>query len=156
MLIRHSRRGPFLGCSNFPKCRNTKPIAALEQGEKAAEAAPEAAEQRDDAETEPTGEGQELELKCDKCGAPMVVKTGRRGPFVACSAYPKCKNTKPMSAAYEAGYQRPEAEELDEVCPECGKPLVVRSGRRGKFIGCSGFPKCRYTRNLEDKPEQSE
>jgi DNA topoisomerase I len=43
-------------------------------------------------------------------------------------------------------------EKTTEVCPECGKPLVIRLGKRGRFIGCSGFPECKYTRNLgEDK-----
>ena len=37
-------------------------------------------------------------------------------------------------------------EELDEECPECGKQLLLRSGRSGKFVGCSGYPECRYTR----------
>jgi len=158
MVVRHSRRGQFLGCSNFPKCRNTKPIEALEQGDEAKEGVEPAAEKSDDAKSEARKASAEdaLDLKCEKCGAPMVIKTGRRGPFVACSAYPECKNTKPMSAAYEAGHERPETETLDEACPECGEPLAVRSGRHGKFIGCSGFPKCRYTRNLEDAGDQSE
>ncbi len=41
-------------------------------------------------------------------------------------------------------------EELDEACPQCGKPLAIRLGRRGRFIGCTGFPDCDYTRNLGD------
>ncbi len=157
MVVRMSRRGPFLGCSNFPRCRNTKPIEALGADAEAAGLVAAAATATGDREARhgQATAGGVLELKCDKCGAQMVVKTGRRGPFVACSAYPKCKNAKPMSVAYEAGYKRPETEKLEEPCPECGKQLVVRASRRGKFIGCSGYPKCRYTRNLEGDGNQA-
>lgn len=48
-------------------------------------------------------------------------------------------------------------EELDEACPQCGKPLAIRLGRRGRFIGCTGFPDCDYTRNLgDDKDAKNE
>ncbi len=46
-------------------------------------------------------------------------------------------------------------EKLDEKCPECGKPLVIKASRRGKFIACTGFPECRYTRNYIDEKTQS-
>jgi DNA topoisomerase I len=148
MVIRQGRRGPFLGCSNYPKCRNTKPLDTPENG---ADVAAEA------------NSGKGLDLTCEKCGAPMVVKTGRRGPFVACSAYPKCKNTKPISAAYDAGYKktdtdsaRSEPQELGEDCPECGKPLLIRTGRRGPFVACSGYPKCRYTRDVDANEDEAE
>jgi DNA topoisomerase-1 len=47
-------------------------------------------------------------------------------------------------------------DQLDEACPKCGKPLVARLGRHGRFVGCSGYPECSYTRNLGDKPEAEE
>ena len=47
-------------------------------------------------------------------------------------------------------------QELDEPCPKCGKPLQIRLGRRGRFIGCSGFPDCDYTRNVDDDRESAE
>ncbi len=73
---------------------------------------------------------------CEKCGSPMVIKWGRYGKFLACSNYPKCKNTKPL----------PEDEEkIDKKCPQCGAPLVVKQSRYGRFIGCSNYPKCKYT-----------
>ena len=46
-------------------------------------------------------------------------------------------------------------EALEEACPKCGKPLAIRLGRRGRFVGCSGYPECDYTRNLEDKGEEA-
>ncbi len=78
--------------------------------------------------------------KCDKCGSPMLIKWGINGKFKACSAYPKCTNTKPL-----------EEEKIDlkgEKCPECGKPLVVKHSRGGPFIGCSGYPECRFTKSI--------
>ncbi|HEQ99700.1 MAG TPA: type I DNA topoisomerase [candidate division Zixibacteria bacterium] len=81
---------------------------------------------------------EETDEVCEKCGAPMVVKWGRNGKFLACSAYPECKNTKPLNG--ENGI-----EELDRDCPKCGNKLVIRSGRFGRFIACSTYPDCDYT-----------
>jgi DNA topoisomerase-1 len=148
MVVRRGRRGEFLGCSNYPKCRHTQPLDA--PGQSGSDAATPTDQLPDNKEgSGQSNSSEHLDLSCDKCGAPMVVRSGRRGKFVACSAYPECKNYKPMSVAYDAGYPRPETQQLDEPCPECGKPLMVRSGRRGKFVGCSGFPACRYTRDLD-------
>lgn len=70
---------------------------------------------------------------CDKCGQPMVVKWGRKGKFLSCSTFPKCRNSKSISS----GVKCPE--------PECGGDLVERRSQRGFFYGCSNFPKCRFT-----------
>jgi DNA topoisomerase-1 len=50
---------------------------------------------------------------------------------------------------------RPGVEQLDEACPKCGKPLTSRLGKRGKFIGCSGYPECDYTRNVDGEPGET-
>lgn len=72
-----------------------------------------------------------IEKICKECGAEMQVKRGKFGLFWACAQYPECKNTEPMK--------------LLEKCPECDSNLVERKGKWGKtFIGCSGYPKCRY------------
>lgn len=152
MIVRQGRRGEFLGCSNFPKCRHTQPLEPSDTSESDSAASTES-RRATGGGTDQAGSGDQLDLQCDKCGAPMVVRSGRRGKFVACSAYPECKNYKPMSVAYDAGYPRPETQKLDEACPECSEPLMVRSGRRGKFVGCSGFPKCRFTRDLDTGAE---
>ena len=152
MLLRLNRRGePFLGCENYPKCRNTLPC---------------------DADGNPV-KPIETDQTCEKCGSPMVVKRGRRGPFLACSGFPKCRNTRPLTddlkkqlgitskgggkggAGSKAkgkagGRARPKAVPTDRKCPDCGAGLVIRSGRRGKFLGCSAYPKCRHTENLPD------
>ena len=71
--------------------------------------------------------------------SPMVIRSGRRGKFLACTAYPKCKNTRPLPG--EQSRQAPEI--IDESCDKCGKPMAIKSGRRGRFIACTGYPKCK-------------
>jgi DNA topoisomerase-1 len=76
--------------------------------------------------------------KCPKCGAKMVLKNGKYGKFWACEKYPECKTTMPML--------------LNEKCPECGERLVERKGKWGKmFIGCSGYPDCKYIKKAKKK-----
>jgi len=83
------------------------------------------------------------DLVCEKCGKTMVIKWGRRGEFLACSGYPECRSTTNFTRD-EHGVIRPvEAETTDEVCEKCGKPMQVRFGRFGKFLGCSGYPECK-------------
>jgi len=80
-------------------------------------------------------------LKCDKCGADMVLKFGRYGEFLACSNYPTCKNTKPLIIT--TGVQ----------CPSsgCDGQIIQRTSKRGKlFYGCSRFPQCKFV--LKDEP----
>lgn len=85
---------------------------------------------------------------CDKCGKPMVIKWGRRGKFLSCSDYPKCKNSKSITS----GVKCPE--------PGCGGELIERRSKRGFFYGCSNFPKCTFTSKAlpqeqdKDKGEQ--
>ncbi len=78
---------------------------------------------------------------CEKCGSPMVIKWGRNGRFLACSAYPNCRNTKPLENAGETVH-------VDEKCPKCGSPMIIRSGRFGKFIACSNYPECKTTKSI--------
>ena len=76
--------------------------------------------------------------KCPECGAGMVLKSGRYGKFWACETYPECKGTLPLL--------------LKEKCPECEKPLVERTSKWGKaFIGCSGYPDCKYIKKEKKK-----
>jgi DNA topoisomerase-1 len=87
-------------------------------------------------EERPTG------LTCEKCSQPMVIKWGRRGEFLACSGYPECKNTKNFTRDDDGTIRPAEVETTDEVCEKCGRPMQVRFGRYGKFLGCSGYPEC--------------
>jgi DNA topoisomerase-1 len=79
---------------------------------------------------------------CPKCGGALTVKSGRFGPFIACTNYPKCRHTQPLKR--DKVPDRP----TDEVCRECGSPMVVKTGRYGEFLACTKYPKCRHTRPL--------
>jgi DNA topoisomerase-1 len=86
-------------------------------------------------------------LVCEKCGSPMVIKWGRMGRFLACSGYPECKNTKDF--VEEDGKIRVvEDIPTDEVCPTCGKPMINKRGRFGRFLACSDYPTCKTTRPI--------
>ncbi len=76
------------------------------------------------------------DITCELCGAPMVIREGRYGKFLACSNYPKCKNTKPLN------------EEITDIaCELCGAPMVVKYSKKGtKFLACSNYPKCKNTK----------
>ena len=87
----------------------------------------------------------ETEHKCDKCGSPMVIRWGRNGKFLACSAFPKCRNTKPIVEDAEGNVTIAEQEQTDRKCPECGRPMTVKNGKRGRFLACTGYPECKTT-----------
>lgn len=78
---------------------------------------------------------------CDECGSPMVIKWGRNGKFMACSAYPECRNTKPI-------IQEEHQHVLGMKCDQCGGEMVIKAGKFGQFLGCSNYPKCRNTKPL--------
>ena len=95
---------------------------------------------------------------CDKCGAPMIIKIGRYGKFLACSAYPDCKNIKKFvgeGSTYEK--KEPDAKTLElqkkydgEVCEKCGSAMKVRVGKFGPFLACSAYPKCKNIKNIAE------
>jgi DNA topoisomerase I len=92
---------------------------------------------------------EETKEKCEKCGSLMIVKLGRFGKFLSCSNYPECKNAKPMPGSEKAEPEKTEADkELEKKlsgkkCDKCGKPMEIKKGRYGEFLGCSGYPKCK-------------
>ncbi len=93
---------------------------------------------------------------CEKCGSPMVIKWGRFGRFLACSAYPKCRNTREVSRPSQ-GPDASGAEEMPQAtCDKCGRPMVVKRGRYGEFLACSGYPECRNTRKMASTPAGTE
>jgi DNA topoisomerase-1 len=116
MVIKWGRMGEFLACSGYPECRNTMNFKREEDGTIA-----------------PVKEEEiTTDEKCPVCGAPMVVKRGRFGRFLACSRYPECKTSKPIS--------------IGVSCPKgCGGYISERRSKRGKtFYGCSSYPKCDF------------
>ena len=89
---------------------------------------------------------------CEKCGSPMVQKWGQFGSFLACSAYPECKNTKEIAKEEtEADKEANGANGADaepEPCENCGKPMALKRGRFGQFLACTGYPECKTTRKI--------
>jgi len=88
------------------------------------------------------------DLVCEKCGKPMIVRWGRHGKFLACSGYPECKNAKSFDtdAAGKITVKVPEV--TDEKCDKCGSPMLIKSGRFGKFMACERYPECKTTRSI--------
>ena len=89
------------------------------------------------------------DIACDKCGAMMVIKWGRNGEFLACPQYPECKNTKNFKRSESGEIGIVAEEEVDETCEQCGRPMLLRWGKFGKFLGCSGYPECKNIQPLE-------
>jgi DNA topoisomerase-1 len=86
---------------------------------------------------------------CEKCGSPMVIKWGQFGRFMACSAYPECKNTKEIVSDEAPKEGEASAETAEpEPCENCGKPMTLKRGRFGQFLACTGYPECKTTRKI--------
>jgi DNA topoisomerase-1 len=116
MVIRWGKNGRFLACTGYPDCRNTKEFTQDESG------------QLSIVQKESTTSD-----RCEQCGSPMVIKTGRFGRFQACSKYPDCKYTKALST----GVKCPQ--------PHCGGDLTEKRTKKGKaFFACSRYPQCNY------------
>jgi DNA topoisomerase-1 len=79
---------------------------------------------------------------CPECGSKLAVRSGRFGPFIACTRYPECRYTKPLKK------DRPPDRPSDEKCHLCGSPMVIKTGRFGEFLACTTYPKCKGTRSL--------
>lgn len=84
---------------------------------------------------------------CEKCGKPMVIKWGRHGSFIACTGYPECTNTRQPQVDSAGGEGMTEQDEA-EYCDNCGRPMVLKKGRFGTFMACSGYPECKTTKQL--------
>ncbi len=170
MIKRRGRFGEFLGCSGYsvkneagePSCSTL--INLDKEGKPLPPKTPPI----------PTT------IKCEKDGGVLLLRDGKRGPWLGCANFPKCRGMKSMTKL--DGDQRKQVEALvpllkegaarsqemiakitgenpvtsangnghaniatDIDCDECGKPMIIRNGKRGKFLGCSGYPKCKNT-----------
>ena len=122
MVVRNGRFGKFAACPNYPTCRNTKPLTAPDP---VAEEADEDREEKKSAETDMT---------CEKCGAKMILRTGKFGSFYACSRYPECKFTKARMR------------DTGVACPKCGAKVVTKFGKsRTVFYSCERYPECDFS-----------
>jgi DNA topoisomerase-1 len=130
MVIKWGKNGRFLCCSNYPECKNTMNFTHDENGKVK------------HVETQTT------DIPCSKCGKPMLVKEGRFGTFLACSGYPECKNTMNAARNENGDIVAQAAPTTDEVCELCGKPMAVKRGRYGQFLGCTGYPECKNIKKM--------
>ncbi|QDQ40461.1 type I DNA topoisomerase [Legionella geestiana] len=89
-----------------------------------------------------------LEDPCPKCGKQLSIRLGKRGRFIGCSAYPECDYTRDLSNPDGAESSGPEVVE-GRNCPACDSALHIKSGRYGRFIGCSNYPACKHMEPLE-------
>lgn len=175
MIKRRGRFGEFLGCTGYSiKNENGKPacetIINLDK----------------EGRPLPPKTKVQTNVPCEKCGSAMILRDSKRGPFLGCSAFPKCRATRQVAklegkvreyvdslvpALKEGGAKAveiaakisaqfghelpaptatgPIATDID--CDECGKPMIIRNGRKGRFLGCSGYPKCKNTGEVPAK-----
>ena len=157
MVIKWGRYGRFLGCSNFPECRNIKRLT------------------EDDA---PASQEEPTDEICDKCGSPMAIKTSRAGgKFLACTAYPTCRNAKPINIGVDCpevgcdgyiGERRSKRgnvfygcsnypkcnfvawdKPVNKECPECAAPFLVERTTKTKppHLACND-KECGHTESL--------
>jgi DNA topoisomerase-1 len=94
-----------------------------------------------------------LDEKCPDCGSALSIRLGRNGRFVGCTNYPACSYTRNLGDDNQASSQEPEVVE-GRVCPLCASGLVIKTGRYGKFIGCSSYPACKHIEPME-KPQDT-
>ncbi len=136
LKAKFGRTGPCLACSGYPECKFTSNFTRDESG------AYQLAEKTANADSG---------LVCPVCEKPMLVKFGKRGPFLACSGYPDCSSTANFTRDESGAYHFAEtptqaAPEVVGTCPECGKDLLLKRTRTGsRFISCAGYPKCKYS-----------
>ncbi|MHC5061768.1 MAG: type I DNA topoisomerase [Planctomycetota bacterium] len=122
MVYRFGKNGRFLSCSAYPDCKFAAPCD--KDGKLLEE--------------------KESEHKCPKCEQPMIQKHGRFGPFLGCSGYPDCKTILGIDKEGNILPPKPPPEPTGIKCYKCKTgELVVRQSKKGPFIGCNKFPKCR-------------
>lgn len=92
---------------------------------------------------------EKTDQKCPDCGKQVLIKLSRFGKFYACSGYPDCKYRAPyLDDEFSKKEEKQIEQEVKEKCPDCGGELAVKQSRFGTFIGCSGYPKCKFTKSI--------
>ncbi len=94
--------------------------------------------------------GVPTDIKCEKCGSPVVIRYGKAGEFLACSAFPKCKYSRNFTREADGSIKivDDEPEDTGYTCDKCGRPMLKKKGRYGEFLACSGYPECKSTRPI--------
>ena len=150
-LTRRTKDGvEFFGCTNYPKyCTYTKSLGGRGAAKQGAKGAREAKMEYSRASSSPAGSERRAAPRCPKCGASMVLRSGPYGSFYGCPNYPSCKGTRERGPGGRQGQQREPRGKTTPRCPACGAPMVLRSGRYGKFYGCSKYPSCKGKRSYK-------
>jgi DNA topoisomerase-1 len=175
MIRRKGRFGEFLGCSGYSE-KN-------EKGEPSCSMIINLDKQGNPLPPKP--KPITTTIACASCGRPLYLRGGKRGPWLGCSKYPKCRARMAMGKLSPEDKKQVDAllplleeegakaQELvtkiisenpaaaasvaptnittDIDCEECGKPMIIRTGKRGRFLGCSGYPKCKNTGEVPAK-----
>ena len=134
MVYRWSKTGRYLACTGYPDCKTTFPVDR--QGKKVEKVL--------------------TDVACPKCNQAMVLRKGRFGPFLSCSKYPDCDGIVRLD---RKGQVRPPTAPplvIDVPCPKCKSPLNLRRSRRGPWLSCSRFPKCRGRLGWNTLPEEQQ
>ncbi len=122
MVYRFGKNGRFLSCSAYPDCKHAE---------------------RCDREGKILGD-EKTDHVCTTCGKPMVIRTGRFGRFLSCSGYPECKTIQKIDKEGKILPPKPPAQPTGVRCHKCSQgELVIRQSKRGPFLGCNRFPRCR-------------
>jgi len=121
MVYRFSRNGRYLACTGWPECKQTYPVD--KDGKRV--------------------KTKVVDLACPECGKEMVLRRGRFGPFLSCCDYPDCKGIVNLDRKGFIKHPTPPPLEVDVPCPKCGSRLNLRRSKRGPWLSCSKFPKCR-------------
>jgi DNA topoisomerase I len=131
LAIKFGRNGEFLACNRYPDCDFTSNFHRSGEGQIILET---------------TSASELSDVECNVCGRPMVIKKSRFGPFLGCSGYPECKNTRRLG---RDGKPVPLPIPTGVRCPKChAGELMQRRGKFGRpFYGCDRYPKCDYIVN---------
>ena len=122
LVYKFGKKGRFLSCSAYPACKFASPCD--KEGKMV--------------------EVKESEQECPVCGKPMLHRTGRFGSFLGCSDYPNCKTTLKIDKQGNILPPKVAPEPTGIACYKCKEgQLVIRQGKKGPFLGCNRFPKCR-------------
>ncbi|HBE44717.1 MAG TPA: type I DNA topoisomerase, partial [Deltaproteobacteria bacterium] len=89
-------------------------------------------------------EEKETDIRCDRCGKPMLLRWGKNGEYLVCSGRPECKNKKNVRVGDNGAVTIIE-NEIKGICPRCGGNLFEKRGKFGRFFACSNYPACTYT-----------
>src|SRR5262249_38954110 len=118
---RFGKNGRFLSCTAYPKCEYAAPI------------------DRDGRPLLP----EKVNIACPEDGSQMILRSGRFGKFLASVNYPATKFVINLDKKGNIKYPAPPPVRTELKCEKCGSPMNLRRGKRGPWLGCSTFPKCR-------------